>query len=90
MLSGKPATGKNPLEASYEQKFGPADVALAVNRNPDLKAVGVFTGIRGNGIVILDVDRNLSKYLKAGVLARWRSNNYFHQGQRSQVPLPCP
>ena len=65
MLSGKPATGKNPLEASYEQKFGPADVALAVQRNPDLKAVGVFTGIRGNGIVILDVDRNLSKYLKA-------------------------
>ena len=65
MLSGKPATGKNPLEASYEQKFGPADVALAVKRNPDLKAVGVFTGIRGNGIVILDVDRNLSKYLKA-------------------------
>ena len=31
MVSGKPATGKNPLEASYEQKFGPADVALAVN-----------------------------------------------------------
>ena len=65
MISGKPAAGKNPLEASYEQKFGPADVALAVQRNPDLKAVGVFTGIRGNGIVILDVDRNLSKYLKA-------------------------
>jgi hypothetical protein len=52
MVSGKKATGKNPLEASYEQKFGPADVALAVQRNPDLKAVGVFTGIRGNGIVI--------------------------------------
>jgi len=65
MLSGKPATGKNPLEASYEQKFGPADVALAIQRNPDLQAVGVFTGIRGNGIVILDVDRNLSKYLHA-------------------------
>ena len=66
MLSGKPATGKNPLEASYQQKFGPADVALAVKRNPDLQAVGVFTGIRGNGIVILDVDRNLNK-----VIARW-------------------
>ena len=65
MLSGKKATGKNPLEASYEQKFGPADVALAIQRDPDLKAVGVFTGIRGNGIVILDVDRNLSKYLNA-------------------------
>ena len=65
MLSGKPATGKNPLEASYEQKFGPADVALAVKRNPDLQAVGVFTGIRGNGIVILDVDRGLKKHLRA-------------------------
>ncbi len=63
MISGKSATGKNPLEASYEQKFGPADVALAIKRNPDLQAVGVFTGIRGNGIAILDVDRNLSKYL---------------------------
>jgi hypothetical protein len=65
MLSGKLATGKNPLEASYEQKFGPADVALAIKRNPDLQAVGVFTGIRGNGIVILDVDRGLKKHLRA-------------------------
>jgi hypothetical protein len=65
MLSGKLATGKNPLEASYEQKFGPADVALAIKRNPDLQAVGIFTGIRGNGIVILDVDRGLKKHLRA-------------------------
>ena len=65
MNSGRPATGKNPLEASYEQKFGPADVLLAIQRNSDLRAVGVFTGIRGNGVVILDVDRNLSKHLNA-------------------------
>jgi len=64
MASGKPATGKNPLEASFDSKFDPADVALAVTRNPDLKAVGVFTGIRGNGIVILDVDLGLKKLLK--------------------------
>ena len=37
---------------------------LAIQRNPDLKAVGVFTGIRGNGIVILDVDLGLKKHLK--------------------------
>ena len=44
-----------------------------VKRNSDLKAVGVFTGIRGNGIVILDVDRNLSNATESmGFLARWQ------------------
>ena len=46
--------GKQPLKASFDQKFGPADVALALQRNNDLKAVGIFTGIRGNGIVFLE------------------------------------
>ena len=64
MLSGRKATGKNPLEDSYERDFSPADVALAVKRNPDLQAVGIYTGIRGKGIVILDVDKNLKKLLK--------------------------
>ena len=63
MRSGRRATGKNPLEDSYERKFGPADVELAIERNSDLRAVGLFTGIRGNGIVILDVDRDLSSVL---------------------------
>ena len=61
MESGKAATGKNPLEASFDHKMDPADVALAIQKNPDLQAVGVFTGIRGNGIVILDVDAGLDK-----------------------------
>ena len=61
MESGKAATGKNPLEASFDHKLDPADVALAIQKNPDLQAVGVFTGIRGNGIVILDVDAGLDK-----------------------------
>ena len=56
--------GKQPLKASFDQKFGPADVALALQRNHDLKAVGIFTGIRGNGIVFLDVDRNLKRCMK--------------------------
>jgi len=64
MASGKPATSKNPLEASFDRKFDAADVALAIQRNPELHAVGVFTGIRGNGIVILDVDLGLKKLLK--------------------------
>ena len=69
MLSGKKATGKNPLEESYDRDFTPADVILAAKRNPDLKAVGIFTGIRGKGIVILDVDQNLKALQK-----RWGSS----------------
>ena len=34
------------------------------NATTDLKAVGIFTGIRGNGIVFLDVDRNLKRCMK--------------------------
>jgi len=64
MKSGKPATGKNPLEESYDREFGPADVALALRKNSDLQAVGLFTGIRGKGIVILDVDKNHQKLLQ--------------------------
>tara|TARA_R100001082_G_scaffold110654_1_gene91220 strand:+ start:920 stop:3112 length:2193 start_codon:yes stop_codon:yes gene_type:complete len=61
MLSGRRATGKNPLEESYDRDFDKADVALALRKNPDLQAIGLYTGIRGKGIVILDVDKNLKK-----------------------------
>tara|TARA_R100000664_G_C2758936_1_gene148210 strand:+ start:1439 stop:3802 length:2364 start_codon:yes stop_codon:yes gene_type:complete len=64
MLSGKEATGKNPLEEAFHRKFKPSDVVLALERNKKLGAVGLFTGIRGNGIVILDCDRNLSALKK--------------------------
>ena len=64
MLSGKSATGKNPLEESYDREFGPADVALALRKNSDLRAIGLFTGIRGKGVVILDVDKNLKNLQK--------------------------
>lgn len=64
MVSGKLATGKNPLEDSWDRKYGPADVALAIKRNPDLQAVGLWSGIRGNGIVILDVDANHKRWAR--------------------------
>mgnify|MGYP003329655850 CR=1 FL=1 len=54
MISGRKATGKNPLEDSWDRDFGPADVELALRKNPNLQAVGIYTGIRGKGIVILD------------------------------------
>tara|TARA_R100001594_G_scaffold19766_3_gene38495 strand:+ start:7271 stop:9631 length:2361 start_codon:yes stop_codon:yes gene_type:complete len=64
MLSGREATGKNPLEYAFQRKFKPADVAFELGRNDKLGAVGLFSGIRGNGIVILDCDRNLSALKK--------------------------
>ena len=54
MLSGREATGKNPLESAFQRKFKPADVAFELERNDKLGAVGLFSGIRGNGVVILD------------------------------------
>ena len=64
MRSGRKATGKNPLEESWDRDFDKADVELALNKNSDLQAVGLYTGIRGKGIVILDVDKNLKKLAK--------------------------
>ena len=61
MRSGRKATGKNPLEESYERDLGPHDAVLAIERDPEnLTAIGLFTGLKGKGIVILDCDRNLS------------------------------
>lgn len=65
LQSGKVSPGKTPLERSHHDVMGPADVALQIERRPDVfQAVGVFTGARSQGLVILDVDRNLSQLLK--------------------------
>ena len=60
MKSGRKATGKNPLEESWERDFDKHDVELAIEKNPDLQAIGLYTGIRGKGIVILDIDKDHS------------------------------
>ena len=63
--SGKISKGKTPLEKSHHTVMGPADVALQVERRPEVfRAVGAFTGARSGGLVILDVDRNLSRLKK--------------------------
>jgi hypothetical protein len=65
LQSGKVSKGKTPLEKSHHAVMTPADVALQIQRRPDVfRAVGVFTGPRSRGLVILDVDRNLSKLTK--------------------------
>ena len=63
--SGKISKGKTPLERSHHQVMAPSDVALQIERKPEVfQAVGVFTGGRSAGLVILDVDRNLSRLKK--------------------------
>ena len=65
LQSGKISKGKTPLEKSHHVVMEPADVALQIQRKPFIfRAVGVFTGPRSQGLVILDVDRNLAKLAK--------------------------
>jgi hypothetical protein len=62
LQSGKESKGKAPFERSHHAVMSPADVALQIERQPHVfRAVGVFTGPRSGGLVILDVDRNLAK-----------------------------
>ena len=65
MRSGKEATGKNPLEVSFDRQLKSSDVALQLEKNENLGAVGLFTGHRGRGMVILDVDMPISPVLSA-------------------------
>lgn len=59
------STGKSPHEQAYYRKFSPADVALLLEDRPDqFRAVGIYTGIRSDGLVILDVDANLATLRK--------------------------
>jgi hypothetical protein len=62
---GDVSTGKAPHERSHHTVMSPADVALLIEQKPDVfKAVGLFTGIRSGGLVILDVDANLATLRK--------------------------
>jgi AAA domain/Primase C terminal 2 (PriCT-2)/Bifunctional DNA primase/polymerase, N-terminal len=63
--SGSVSKGKTPTKRSHDTVMSPADVALQIERQPGVfQAVGVFTGGRSMGLVILDVDRNLSRLKK--------------------------
>ena len=65
LQSGKESKGKTPLERSHHERLDSADVALQIERRPEVfQAVGAFTGARSGGLVILDVDRNLSRLKK--------------------------
>ena len=61
MLSGKEATGKNPLEVAFDRNLNKNDVLHYLEKSPEsLGAVGLFTGRKGKGIVVLDVDYGLA------------------------------
>ena len=63
--SGKEACGKSPLGKTHHEDWSPAETALHIERYPrEFKAVGVFTGPRSNGLVILDIDANLAQLKK--------------------------
>lgn len=63
--SGKEAEGKSPLGRTWDEDWSPAETALHIERNPEtFKAAGVWAGPRSNGLVILDIDRNLAQLKK--------------------------
>ena len=65
MKSGKPATGKNPVEEAHQRSLNRDDAALIIEqRDISVGAVGLWTGVKGRGIVILDVDKNLGALLR--------------------------
>ena len=62
---GDVSTGKAPYEKAHHTVLSPGDVALLIEQRPEVfKAVGLFTGIRSDGLVILDVDANLTMLQK--------------------------
>lgn len=57
--------GKSPHEKAHYTHFSPSDVALLLEKEPErFSAIGLYTGIWGGGLVILDVDANLASLSK--------------------------
>ena len=53
-----------PVEASFSRNLDRDDAALIIQRSSKVGALGLFTGQKGRGIAILDVDANLSALRK--------------------------
>ena len=65
MPNGGEACGKNPLGRAHHEDLSPEAAALYIERSPEtFQAIGVFTGPRSKGLVILDVDANLGAVMK--------------------------
>jgi hypothetical protein len=68
--SGGEACGKSPLGRAHHDTISPAASAVFLETQPDtFGAIGAFAGARSNGLVILDVDANLSALKR-----RWKED----------------
>ena len=66
---GGKACGKSPLGKTHHENWSPEETALHIEKHPEsFKAAGVFTGPRSGGLVILDVDLNLSTSKRSGAM----------------------
>ena len=61
-VAGSP--GKQPINESRDRQLGPIDAQIIIERNKDISAVGLWTGPKGNGVVIVDCDMNDSRLRK--------------------------
>ena len=59
------AGGKSPLGKAWKLNLNVEESALMIEKEPEkFKAIGVFTGVKSEGLVIFDVDRNLGAIKK--------------------------
>ena len=59
------AGGKSPLGKAWKLNLNVEESALMIEKQPEVfKAIGVFTGVKSEGLVIFDVDRNLGAIKK--------------------------
>ena len=86
MESGAIATGKNPVEAAFKRNLNRDDAALILERSSKVSALGLFTGQKGNGVVILDVDANLTQLPRSGAIP-WMALPASPQPGRTQRSL---
>ena len=68
MQSGKPATGKNPFEESYDREFGPADVVLALKRILIFKQLVFLLALEVKVLSSLMLTRTMKIFQSNGVL----------------------
>ena len=62
---GKVSEGKQPTKEAWDRNLNPEEVASRIERAPEtFQAVGVWTGKDSLGLVVLDVDRNLTQLKK--------------------------
>jgi len=96
---GKEATGKNPLgKAHHDRLSGAMSLHHLLDEPEKFGAIGVFSGPRSGGVLILDVDLNLGQLQKkySGcfdgprvISPKKNAGKYFFQLPESEWPHVC-